>query len=87
MTTDTASRDLIVAVTTDYIADELRMDPAGIAGDDVLRELPGADSMKMLRLVSKLERHWDVEFDDEAIFALRTVDELVALVEKSVTAP
>lgn len=50
----------------------------------MLRDLPGADSMKMLRVVAKLERRWDVEFEDEEIFAVKTVDELVTLVRKGI---
>jgi len=51
----------------------------------VLKDLPGADSIKLLRVVSKLERRWDVEFDDESIFAASTVDELTVLVQKYVS--
>jgi len=85
MTSESITREQIVSVTTEYLATELKIPATGISGADVLRELPGADSMKMLRVVSKLERRWDVEFDDEAIFAVKTVDELVLLVEKSVS--
>ncbi|MFE2185610.1 hypothetical protein [Streptomyces sp. NPDC059455] len=35
--------------------------------------------------MGKLERRWDVEFDDESIFAAETVDELVTLVQKYVS--
>lgn len=81
------TREELASVTTEYLAAELKIPASGIGASDVLRELPGADSMRMLRVVSKLERHWDVEFDDDAIFAVKTVDELVTLVEKSVGAP
>jgi acyl carrier protein len=81
------TREELASVTTSYLAAELKIPESGIGAADVLRELPGADSMRMLRVVSKLERHWDVEFDDDAIFAVKTVDELVTLVEKSVGAP
>jgi acyl carrier protein len=84
MTAESITREQIVSVTAEYLATELKISATGISGADVLRELPGADSMKMLRVVSKLERKWNVEFNDEAIFAVKTVDELVMLVEKSV---
>ncbi|WP_181772048.1 acyl carrier protein [Amycolatopsis pittospori] len=84
MTSESLTREQIVSVTTEYLATELKIPATEIGGTDVLRELPGADSMKMLRVVSKLERRWDVEFEDEAIFAVKTVDELVLLVEKSI---
>jgi acyl carrier protein len=84
MSVESTTGEQVASVVAEYLATELKISTAEIAGDDVLRDLPGADSMKMLRVVSKLERKWDVEFDDEAIFAVKTVDELVALVEKSV---
>jgi acyl carrier protein len=84
MSVESTTDESVASVVAEYLATELKISTAEIAGDDVLRDLPGADSMKMLRVVSKLERNWDVEFDDEAIFAVKTVDELVALVEKSV---
>ena len=84
MSVESTTGEQVASVVAESLAAELKISTAEIAGDDVLRDLPGADSMKMLRVVSKLERKWDVEFDDEAIFAVKTVDELVALVEKSI---
>jgi acyl carrier protein len=80
------TRDEIADITVEFIAAELKTSTSEINGQDVLKQLPGADSLKLLRVVSKLERRWDVEFDDEDIFAVKTVDELVALVEKTLTA-
>lgn len=77
------TRDEIAEITVEFIAAELKTSTSEINGSDVLKELPGADSLKLLRVVSKLERRWDVEFDDEDIFAVKTVDELVILVEKT----
>jgi acyl carrier protein len=82
MTIDIAGRDEIATVTAEYLATELKVSPADISGSNVMRELPGADSIKLLRVVSRLERRWDVEFDDEAIFAANTVDELTTLVQQ-----
>ncbi|WP_410641683.1 acyl carrier protein [Amycolatopsis sp. lyj-346] len=84
MSTDTTTREEIAATTTETLAAELKISADGIGPADVLRDLPGADSMKMLRVVSKLERRWDVEFEDEEIFAVKTVDELVTLVQKGI---
>jgi len=84
MTTESTPREQIAAVTAECLATALKIPVAQISETDVLKELPGADSMKLLVVVSKLERHWDVEFDDQAIFAARTVNELIALVEQHV---
>ncbi|MGY0055398.1 acyl carrier protein [Streptomyces sp. LZ34] len=79
------SRAQIAAITTEYLATELEVSPAEIGLADALKALPGADSMKLLRVVSKLERRWDIEFDDQAVFAADTVDELVTLVHTYVS--
>ena len=78
--TTVPSRDQIAAVVRDYLASELKVEPASITTGAVLKELPGADSVRLVRVVSRLERHWDKEFDDEDIFASRTLDELIAMV-------
>lgn len=48
---------------------------------DYLDLLPNADSVRLMRAVSNLERRYDVEFDDTAIRDAETVADLVALVE------
>jgi acyl carrier protein len=75
----TPTRDEVAAVVRDLLSQELKIAPADIADDVVLKELPGADSVRLVRVVSRLERHWDEEFDDEQVFQLRTFDELVRL--------
>ncbi|MCZ7415183.1 acyl carrier protein [Streptomyces sp. WMMC897] len=61
-------------------ARELGIDADRIAEDTVLKELPGADSVRLLRVVAQVERVYDVEFEDEDIFAVRTPGELTDLV-------
>jgi acyl carrier protein len=81
MTTSTATptRDQVAALAREFLCQELKIDPATIADDAVLKELPGADSVHLVRVVSRLERHWDREFEDEEVFELRRFDELVTL--------
>ncbi|WP_133918029.1 acyl carrier protein [Streptomyces sp. NBC_00582] len=85
MPAESATREQIAAVAIDCLATELKTSASGISGADVLKNLPNADSLRLLRVVSKLERHWDIELDDEAVFAATTVDELVAIIEKYVS--
>jgi acyl carrier protein len=82
MTTSTAfpTRAQVAAVAREFLGRELKIEPAAIADDAVLKELPGADSVHLVRVVSRLERHWDREFEDEQVFELRSFDELVAMV-------
>ncbi|MDH6222927.1 acyl carrier protein [Streptomyces pseudovenezuelae] len=61
-------------------AKELGIDLGNIAEDTVLKELPGADSVRLLRVVAQIERVYDVEFEDEDIFDVRTPRQLAGLV-------
>jgi acyl carrier protein len=79
--TTAADRARIAETVREHLARELRLEPAEIADDDVLGDLPGADSLRLLRLVTHLERHWDTEFSDEEVFAATTFADLVALVQ------
>jgi acyl carrier protein len=69
----------VAAVVRELLGQELKIAPEDIAEDAVLKELPGADSVRLVRVVSRLERHLDREFDDERVFELSRLDELVAL--------
>jgi acyl carrier protein len=80
MTTPTAEADTV----RELLAHELSLSPAEIADDDVLGDLPGADSLRLLRLVTRLERHWDIEFSDEEVFDATTFADLVTLVRTHV---
>lgn len=78
--TSTLDRADIVTTIRGYIAEELAL-PAGDIGDDLpLKELAGADSVKMLRVVARIERHYDTEFEDEDVFKVHTLNELTDLV-------
>jgi acyl carrier protein len=71
----------------ELLAHELSLNPAEISDSDVLGDLPGADSLRLLRLVTRLERHWDVEFSDEEVFGATTFADLVTLVRTHVGRP
>lgn len=59
---------------------ELGIDISEIAEDTVLKQLPGADSVRLLRIVAQIERIHDVEFEDADIFRVTTPGELAQLV-------
>ncbi len=62
------------------VAKELGVDLSQVEADTVLKQLPGSDSVRLLRVVAQVERVYDVEFEDEDIFRVRTPGELVGLV-------
>jgi acyl carrier protein len=73
-------REAVVDEICGQAAAEFGLDRAQIGPDTVLKQLPGADSVQLLRVVAKVERRYDVEFDDEDVFAVRTPNELAALI-------
>jgi acyl carrier protein len=73
------TREQVAAVVREFLGQELKITPSDITDDAVLKELPGADSVRLVRVVSRLERHWDREFDDDQVFDLYKFDDLVAL--------
>jgi len=65
----------------DRLAKVFRIDPESIGADDLLRDLPGADSVHVLQVLSQIEQQWDIELEDEEIFGrMLSLDELVRLV-------
>lgn len=62
------------------VGKELGIGTEEIGADTVLKQLPGADSVRLLRVVAQIERGYDVEFEDEDVFRVRTPRELADLV-------
>ncbi|MFC9286215.1 acyl carrier protein [Streptomyces sp. NPDC057052] len=59
---------------------ELGIAVGEIEPDTVLKQLPGSDSVRLLRVVAQIERIYDVELEDEDIFAVRTAQDLADLI-------
>ncbi|EPX55652.1 hypothetical protein D187_009263 [Cystobacter fuscus DSM 2262] len=49
-----------------------------------LRDLPGVESIKILRIVASLEKKFDVRLDDQVVFRVNTIEELAGAVSKLV---
>ncbi len=58
---------------------ELASPQLELASDEVLANL-GLSSMRMIRLVAKLEKAHGVELDDEAVFGVETLHDLAELI-------
>lgn len=80
MTTATGRIDTITTI----VAAELGVPADSLRSDTDLRQVEGADSIKVLRMIAKIEQSYDVELEDEDIFAAHTIDEVVALVDAAV---
>ena len=84
---DRAARagERVEAVLTGYLSAELGVHPGQLDESTDLREL-GVESLKVLRVIAKIERDYDVELPDELVFKARTVRDVADAV-RSLSAP
>lgn len=59
------------------ICNELNLTGVEITDATLIRELPGIESMKVLRMIAKIERHFDLELSDDVVFNIGTFAELL----------
>ncbi|MET8649933.1 acyl carrier protein [Nocardia aurea] len=79
MTTNTP--DEILRTITAIAVAETGIPEADLRPDVDLRAMAGVDSVRVLRMVAKIERAYDIELEDEAVFGMATLDDVVAVVD------
>jgi len=82
----------ITASITTIICDTLQISPATLAATQNLRQLEKVDSINLVRVMARIEDHFDIELEDDLVFEVTTLDELVSAVgqlasRQSVRAP
>ncbi len=65
------------------VAAELGCAPETVSPEAALWDVPGLDSMKLLRIVSSLELRCEVSLDDEDVYQIESLPELVLLIERA----
>ncbi len=80
-----ANHEQIVAVVTEIVTGELGLAADSVTPSTDLRSIEGADSVKVLRMISRIERHFDVELEDEDAFGVSSVHDIALVVAKSLT--
>jgi acyl carrier protein len=70
----------------DIVAREIALPPASVSLDASVRELPGVESIKMLRAVTRIEARFGIELDDEVVFRVTTIGDLAAVIERALAA-
>jgi acyl carrier protein len=80
---ETALDDIIDTVTG-LIAAEFGAEPADLDPDLDLSTVEGANSVKVLRVVAKIERRYDIELEDEQVFGLKTIRDVAMAVSQLV---
>ena len=70
----------ITATITKIICDSLQISQATLAATQNLRQLEKVDSINLVRVMARIEDHFDIELEDDLVFEVTTLDELVAAV-------
>ncbi|MBN9101226.1 MAG: acyl carrier protein [Pseudonocardia sp.] len=79
----TATTEITTSVI-EIVADVLGADVADLRPDTDLRTVEGADSIKVLRIIARIEQRYDVELDDEDVFGVSTVEQVATVVAAAV---
>jgi acyl carrier protein len=79
MTTATLSETV-----TEIVATALGRSPEDLRPDTDLRTVEGADSIKVLRMIAKIEQTYDIELEDDEVFGLDTIGEVVDVVGRAI---
>jgi acyl carrier protein len=81
------SRQEIVEQVRSIAAEETGIPVEQLSPELDLRKVEGVDSVKVLRVVARIERDYDVELSDEQVFAFESVSDVAdAVVEALRTA-
>jgi acyl carrier protein len=59
------------------IAQELKIDEKELSPTRELRSIGGIESIKVLRIICKVEQKYDVELEDSAVFKANTIQDIV----------
>ncbi|MBF6229522.1 acyl carrier protein [Nocardia abscessus] len=82
-------------MTTTHTADDILRTVTGIATAETgipeaelrpeldLRGMAGVDSVRVLRMVAKIERTYDIELEDQDVFGLSSLNDVVTVVGKA----
>ncbi|MFC8043420.1 acyl carrier protein [Nocardia sp. NPDC057353] len=78
----TSTADILRTVTEIATA-ETGIPAAGLRPEADLRGMEGVDSVRVLRMVAKIERAFDIEMEDEEVFGLSSLNDVVTVVDRA----
>ncbi|GAA3905012.1 hypothetical protein GCM10022244_13960 [Streptomyces gulbargensis] len=70
------TKDEVIRTVTDLVATEFGRPAAELTPDRDLTSVEGADSVKVLRSVARIERTYDIELEDDQVFGFKTIDDV-----------
>jgi acyl carrier protein len=79
------STDELISEITGIVAEELGVSAETLSPDTDLRAVEGADSVKVLRVIARIERAHDVELEDEEVFGAATVREVAEVLHRALS--
>jgi acyl carrier protein len=82
----TIDADGLVRQITEIVTAELGGPADALAPETDLRGLAGVDSVRLLRVVAKVERTWDIELDDADVFGVSSIADLSTVVGQTLRA-
>ncbi|WP_067865171.1 acyl carrier protein [Nocardia shimofusensis] len=78
--TDTAE---ILRTVTEIALAETGIPAAELRPETDLRGMAGVDSVRVLRMVAKIERTFDIELEDQDVFGLSSIEDVVTVVDRA----
>ncbi|MFC3962499.1 acyl carrier protein [Nocardia jiangsuensis] len=78
----TSTADILRTVTEIATA-ETGIPGAELRPDADLRGMEGVDSVRVLRMVARIERAFDIEMEDEEVFGLSSLNDVVTVVDRA----
>ncbi|WP_433664378.1 acyl carrier protein [Nocardia sp. CA-128927] len=73
----------ILRTVTEIAAAETGIAAADLLPDVDLRGMAGVDSVRVLRMVAKIEKSYDIELEDEDVFGLSSLNDVVKVVDRA----
>ncbi|MFF0488199.1 acyl carrier protein [Nocardia sp. NPDC003482] len=77
------AHDDILRTVTEIAASETGIPASELTPDADLRGMAGVDSVRVLRMIARIERAYDIELDDEDVFGLSTLSQVATVVGKA----
>ncbi|MFJ4658999.1 acyl carrier protein [Nocardia sp. NPDC088792] len=78
--------DDILRTVTEIAAAETGLPESVLLPDADLRGMAGVDSVRVLRMIARIERTYDIELEDEDVFGTSTLGEVATVVDKTLRA-
>ncbi|AYF73821.1 acyl carrier protein [Nocardia yunnanensis] len=77
------STDDTLRTVTEIAVAETGLPAAELTPDADLRAMAGVDSVRVLRMIARIERTYDIELEDEDVFGTATLAQVAVVVDRA----